>query len=122
MMWAIPAARAALSLLQSEKQRKADKKQRGLAAETAKYSPWTGLSSEMPMERPDALMSAGQAGVSGLAVAQGIDKFQSDMALRDAMLQDYKLRSSLAGPQVSPEFMQYQGRDLPDSGRYSYYV
>ena len=58
---------------------KADR-QRKLAAETARYSPWTGMAPSA-VEEADPFGSAMQGGVSGAMLGQGVQnaQFQSKM-------------------------------------------
>lgn len=58
-------------------------RQRALAANTQRYSPWTGLRAN-PIEEADALGSTMQGGVQGLAMGQNMENAEAQRKLYDA--------------------------------------
>lgn len=59
-------------------------RQRKLAAETQRYSPWTGLQAD-PVQEADPLGSMLQYGTTGAMMGAQYDQMQSDKQLNEAM-------------------------------------
>lgn len=78
-----------------------EQRQRKLAAETIRYSPWTGMSPKN-YEEADLLGSTMQGGMAGAGLGMNMEDFQSRKALRDAQLGWYQAGSnpyrSTSGP------------------------
>lgn len=86
---AVPIAMAAAGLLKGLTVDAAkESRQRKLAAETSRYSPWTGLAPQQVQEA-DPLGSAMQFGSAGLGLGQGIQSAAGNEALQNAMLKYY---------------------------------
>lgn len=70
MVWAIPLAMAAAGMLKSNLvDRPREKRDRALAAETQRYSPWTGLKANQIREA-DPFGAALQGGMTGMQMGQ----------------------------------------------------
>lgn len=89
MLWVIPAAMAGAGLLKGLTiDRAKEKRDRRLAAETQRLSPWTGLRAEQIREA-DPLGSTLQFGTTGLGIASGIESAENSDKLSKAMAQFY---------------------------------
>lgn len=70
---AIPLAVGAASGLIQNNQKQAEyNRQKQLAADTERYSPWTGQHGQMPSGKPNLFNSVLQGGMTGLSFAQGL--------------------------------------------------
>lgn len=87
MAWWIPlAAGLGAGLLKSEAvDRPREKRQRRLAAETQRYSPWTGMTAQ-PVQEADPFGSAFQGGLTGLSLGQGMEMMKGQKELADAQM------------------------------------
>ena len=124
MWWAIPAAMAAAGLVKSQLvDAPKEERDRALAAETQRYSPWTGLKAN-PIKESDALGSALQFGATGLGIQQGMAQDAQQAQLSDAMTGYYNRggEGSIANRVSSPassSFWGSQGNKLK-LGDYNY--
>lgn len=81
-------------------------KQRQLAAETQRYSPWTDLKAGA-VEEPSLFGSLLQGGTTGLSLGQGLEDVASKAGITDAMKKNIEAQTAALKPPTVP---------LPGSG------
>ncbi len=88
-LWMIPAAMAAAGALKGmtidKEKEKADRK---AAAETMRWSPWTGMQAG-PIQGADPFGSALQGGMGGLSLMQGMESADNQNALMKSQQDAY---------------------------------
>ena len=62
-----------LGILKGQKDRERENADRKVAAETARWSPWTGMQAQ-PVQRADQMGSVMQGGLQGAAFGQGLEQ------------------------------------------------
>jgi hypothetical protein len=86
-MWPLILAMAGGGLLKSELvDQPREDRSRKLAADTQRYSPWTGLQAGA-IKEADPLGSAINFGLTGAALGQGMQSAQTDEALKKSMIE-----------------------------------
>lgn len=76
---------AGIGLLQQQEQKKQAAAQRTLAAETARNSPWTGLTPDMNIQEPSTMGTIGQGAFSGYALGQSAQAAGEQAKMNAAM-------------------------------------
>jgi len=84
--WGVAAILGGAGLLKSELvDRPKEKRQRQLAAETQRYSPWTGLSAQ-PIQEADPWGSVIGGGATGLSLGQSLERATLEDELKKAQI------------------------------------
>lgn len=72
MSWIAAGIGAGVGALKSDQEQKNYTNQMKLAAETQRWSPWSGIKAQMPNKMPDAMGDVLAGGAAGAALGQGI--------------------------------------------------
>jgi hypothetical protein len=89
MFW-IPLAMAAAGAAKSELiDRPQENRDRELAAKTQELSPWTGLAAKQVREA-NTFGNTLQGGMTGLALAQGIEQHKADLKMKEALAEEMR--------------------------------
>lgn len=94
-----------LGLLKGNEAKRQEHKDRILAAQTQRYSPWTKMQAQ-PVQRAPGMLSSGlEGGLSGMAIGQSVQNYGNQQDLHQAQLanlkaqNDYwKSKNSMVGP------------------------
>lgn len=112
-MWIPMAIGAGAGLLKSEFiDKPKEKRQRKLAAETQRLSPWTGMEAG-PVEEANPFGSALQYGTTGAMMGAQYEQMQSDKALNEAMTNRMNTGGSALG--YGKNLYNYKPTPRPDS-------
>lgn len=97
-----------------------ENRQRQLAAETQRYSPWTGLQAG-PIQEADPFGSTLQGGAQGFAMGQNAQNYEGSKKLQEAQANYLnKMNGASASMDASPSMAPTSGNSSLDTGMNPY--
>jgi len=102
---------AAGSEMKSREQKKAFERKRKLAAETARYRPWTGLTPDTNFQEPSWMGNAMKYGATGAMMGQNIQAAQQNQKLKDSLV---KLNQAKTDEILANSMTDAQNTELMD--------
>lgn len=103
-----------LGIIQGREKQQQEQKDRELAAQTQKYSPWTHLQAQ-PVQRAPSLLNSGlQGGLGGASFGQSLTNNTNDQKFKDAQINYLNNQSGAGQSPMQVVQAQPQGAYNPD--------